>query len=218
MNKYRYWFLIAFLLTVLQTSAQWTSRNPYEQRKFQLGVHVGTLNYGLDANFKLIDRLSLAVESGWALVYLNTGTEVNKFNHNYSQYNQSVSNILDLGYLYQVVYSDVSLRYLFGQNSRVVYNSAPYANTFGYLAARFRINSAQTNRSFDGGGVELSKFRETYLLSLLVGRRVELEKTSLMFFDFSAGPSVIGNYKINTFTLGLLLSVKVGFNVWNVNK
>lgn len=213
MRPNRYKMILLLLIAVLISSVSFAQKikSRYEPWFMQFSLRAGLLNFCVTGEFKLSPKLNLGVDMGYGFNFLMAEGEYDKYNRNYANYYIRRSTLLDFGDAWWSWYTSLNLRRTFGNKTKIIYNNA-YANTFGYYGLQLKCTTWQTNEPVSGK--QVNRYRETYRLSFIVGRQLEIIPDGRILFDIYTGFGFIANYRIEAFKPSGFITFRLGANVW----
>lgn len=187
----------------------------YQPRLFQASLRAGLVNGSLNLEYRLTPKFIASVDFGVGIVHLHTNY-YNKFNENYSGYNEHAGDFLNFWREWWSPYTSIQAKRIISSRSHTKYESSPYANTFTYYGLQLKYNGHGLKNWIDND--PKYPFRETYQLAALFGRQVELGKKSNFLCDLYMGIGSICNYKLTAVEPKFLIGSRMGLSLWRHNK
>jgi hypothetical protein len=207
-------FIVLCFLISLKLFGQ-KERFVYQPRLLTSSIKIGLVNSSLNLEYRLNPKTISSIDFGIGIVRLHSNY-YNKYNENYGEYNKYFDDFLNFWREWWSPYTSIQAKRIISSLSSTNYESAPYANTFTYYGLQLKYNGHGLRGWIDNDSN--FPFRETYQFAALLGRQVELGKKSNFLCDIYIGVGGISNYNLTAIEPKILVGLRMGLNLWNLEK
>ena len=131
----------------------------YQPRLIQCSIRTGLVNGSVNLEYRLTPKSIVSVDFGIGIVHLHSNY-YNKYNENYSEYNNYFEDALNFWREWWAPYTSVQAKRIISSRRSIKYKSSPYANTFNYYGLQLKYNGHGWRDWMDND--PRFPFRETY--------------------------------------------------------